>query len=314
MTRKLTGLRLSELARCPRMCALRGLGHEPAEPSPRGRRYQTRGQMFGYYAFQQFRERYPDAQREVEITWPLGTGHADIYLPSEKLLIEVVSSTSPNEIFPAKMKQVRCYLLYHPEANSAAVYVINPSDLDREALLPVILRPEDVTEIAADVAMVEAALDGGPLPPCSAATPSDCEHSLFCPFAGVAWEGWEPPPLPEANSVDAVLLASRYYRAKRAEGEARGGTSEAERERKELEAELAAVFPLGKTASGPFVVSRTQVNRKGTFNLDAARAAGVSDEDLLGPFIKPGANYETWRIEREKDAPLPAADFGEVPF
>ena len=147
-----------------------------------------------------------------------------------------------------------------------------------------------------------------------AATPSDCEHSLFCPFAAVAWEGWQPPPLPEASSVEAVLLASRYYRAKRAEAAARGAGGEAERERKELEAELAAVFPLGKTASGPFVVSRTQVNRKGTFNLDAARAAGVIDEDLLGPFIKPGANYETWRIEREKDAPLPAADFGEVPF
>jgi CRISPR/Cas system-associated exonuclease Cas4 (RecB family) len=318
--RVLTGLRLSELARCPRMCALRGLGAEPAEPSTRARRWMARGNVFGIYAALQYEHRYgrDSVQRERDVPWPLGTGHADIYVKPERLIVEVVSSTSPHGLLAGKFRQARQYLHYDPEAERAAVYVIDPSDLDAEELLPVVLRPEDVAEIEYDVAQVRHALDGGSLPDCSAATPDECRFHYFCPFTERAWADWEPPaPVDLAADPEVFALARELFTLKERRRLRKGDDAADETRQKEIEAALcASVEPGLEYTIGPLKVRRTAVKGRETFNWSAAKASGLVSEELLAPFVKVGNGYDTFRVDRVGDGPLVLAeDFGEVaPF
>lgn len=323
--RELTGIRWSEMARCPRAAALRGLGAEPAEASAKARRYRARGQLFGAYAWQQFAARYgaTDVERERVILWPLNRengGHADVYVRSEKLLIEVVSSTSPDSILPAKIKQVRGYLHFDPEATKAAVYVINPSDLDREDLIPVVLHSGHIKEIARDIAAVQTALDGGPLPDCPCQSSMECRHS-FCSFTEQAWEGWTPPPTEQiAADKELVSLCARWNTLSRDERQLRGQADALHGSRKDVEAELGArsitpglPYEVGET----FRLKRTVVAGRETFSRARAAAAGIwteADDDRFGPFVKIGSPSERWQVEQLDKTGVPYDDdFGEEP-
>lgn len=320
MSRVLEGLRLSELARCPRQCAMRGLV-EPSEPPERAKRWMARGQMFGYYAYLQFADRYgkDQVQREVEIDWGLGTGHADLYVIPERLIVEVVSSTSPDAIVGAKIRQARQYLHFHPEAESAAVFVINPSDLDREDLIPVVLRPEDIAEIEADVQAVRDALAGGELPPCVAVSPSECRHSLFCSFTEQAWQGWEPPEPLSSDDPELGELVRALYDAKRDE-RATAAELDARRSlRTEIEQRLAILdVPAGRDVEvAGLKLRRTVVKGRETFSLSTAKKSGVwtpVDDERFGPFCKVGSASERWSVDRASGATADL-DFGEAaPF
>lgn len=319
-TRVLEGMRLSELARCPRACALRGLGAEPSEPTDRQRRWMSRGQIFGAYAAIQFEQFHgkQNVEREREVPWPLGTGHADVYIRPEKLLIEVVSSTSPDSIIDSKINQVRRYLHFDPDAERAAVYVINPADLDREDLIPVELRPEDVQEIEAEIAAVEEALSGGPLPDCSARTPAECKHARFCAFTNVAWDGWAPPPPTElASDPDVVALLVEWAACKQIERELGVEVDAKSQRRKEIQRLLAdhGLEPGQEYGVGGFSVKRSVRLGRETFSLARARSSGTwspAHDEVFAPFLKVGEPSEVWAVEKVGDV---AVDFGdEAPF
>lgn len=319
-TRVLEGVRLSELARCPRACALRGRGAEPAEPTDRQRRWMTRGQLFGAYAAIQFERKYglQNVEREREVPWPLGTGHADLYIRPEKLLVEVVSSTSPDGILPAKIRQVRRYLHFDPEAERAAVYVINPADLDREDLIPVELRQEDIEEIEAEVAAVHAALDGGDLPDCSARTPAECRFAKFCGFTDLAWDGWTPPPpLELAADPDVVALLAEWLACRNFEREIGAEVDEKNTRRKEVQALLAehGIEPGDEYAVGGFSVKRSVRSGRETFSLARARSSGAwtpAHDEAFAPFLKIGDPSEVWTVTKVGDTDLEFGD--EAPF
>lgn len=318
--RVLEGVRLSELARCPRACALRGLGAEPTEPSGRQRRWMSRGQIFGMYAALQFEQLHGkgNVEREREVPWPLGTGHADIYIRPEKLLIEVVSSTSPDGILPAKIRQVRRYLHFDPEAERAAVYVINPADLDREDLIPVELRDEDVDEIEDEVSAVQEALAGGDLPDCSASTPTECRLARFCSFTDVAWAGWFPPPATELPAApDVVALLVEWTACKTAEAEHKAAGAANYERRREVQALLAehGVEAGTEYAVGGFSVKRQVRAGSASFSLARARSSGTwtpGHDEMFAPFLKVGDPSEMWAIKKLGETDL---DFGEeAPF
>lgn len=320
-TRVLEGVRLSELARCARQCALRGLNAEPRQPTEREQRWLSRGQLFGFYAYQQFRERYGDeVKREVEIPWPLGTGHADIHVPSENLIVEVVSSVSPAGIIAGKMKQARLYLHFNTVgAEQAAVYVIDPSSLDREDLYPVVLRDEDREGIEAEVAAVQAALNGGPLPDCAAATPDECRHSCFCAFTAQAWEDWQPPDPAISDDPELAEAVRELYEAKRQEQTAKAVADEKKSARHEAEQRLGllGVEPGRDLLVAGLKVRRTLVKGRETFSLAAARSSGVwgpGHDEVFGPFLKVGAGSERWSVDRAGEE-TPDLEFGvEAPF
>ncbi len=305
-------LRASELARCPRQCAYRGLAADAREPDERTRRYFARGHMYGAYVGQQLEARFgpDDVERERVIPWPLGEGHADFYVRSMKLLIETKSTVAPSTsspMFDMAVWQLKIYLRFDPEAEHGALYIVNPSSLDGEDVVTVTLTDDDIREIDAQVESVRVALDGGPLPDRVCDRPSQARGRL-CPFAVTCFEGWEPDPAREITDPRAADLAARIYEAKQKEREHRAPLTEAEADRKQAEAELAELLEQGASDVGPFRVTRSDRHRE-SFNLKKARLAGVPD-DLLDEFTSV-SRFSMWTVDRQ--AP-PAEDYGDVPF
>jgi CRISPR/Cas system-associated exonuclease Cas4 (RecB family) len=208
-----TAVRASEMARCPRMAALRGLGTEQQEYDEQTRRYFARGHLYTEYVVRQLRVKHgaENVEREVEIHWPLGVGHADAYVKPSKLLCEIKSTVTPttsSPMFDMAVQQLRIYLRFHPEAERGALYLINPSDLRGEDVFEVKLTDEDVTAIDEAVLRVSEALSGGELPDRVCRKPGEGRAHL-CPFIEPCFQGWEPPPANQVSDADAVDAASR---------------------------------------------------------------------------------------------------------
>lgn len=317
-TRVLTGTRLSELAVCARRCACRALGHEPAEPTVQQQRYMSRGQLMEVYVRRQFAAKYgpDDIEAQVEIPWALGVGHADILVKSERLLVEVFSTTGST--IDHKIRQARLYLLNCPDADAAAVYVVDPSSLEREELVPVFTTDTDLDEMETLITSVQAAVEGGPLPDCVHTSPTGCRFS-GCPFTDQAWAGWMPPdPLDVSDSPAFVQLAGDFYRKKRAREGAKALLEAADQEYGDAKDALSEllVLPGQPYTAGPFQLQRTAVKGKETFSLSRARASRAwmpADDERFGPFVKISDGHSLISIRRVSDELAPE-DFGEAPF
>lgn len=287
--------RLSEWALCPRACACRIAGCEPALPTEHQMRYMRRGQLFEEYVARQFVERYGATAviRQLEIKWPLGAGHADIWLPGLKLLIEVFSTTGGN--LDRKIKQVKLYGYFFPEAESLAVYVVDPSTLEREEIIPVRLTDWDRADIETELEALLAAKDGGDLPPCVFDSPSACKFA-GCSFTESAWEGWQE----ELYELDgeAVAIAADLWAVDKLLREAKAKAALHEEQAKALKAKLAeaGVGPGREYLLGPYKVRRTVVGPSSTFSLSLATKAGFALPEYLQPFVKIGEGHERFTI------------------
>lgn len=298
-----TAIRASELTRCARMAALRGRGAEQAEHDEQTLRYFARGHLYTDYVCRQLEAKHgKDAiEREVEIHWPLGVGHADAYVKPEKLLVEIKSTVAPatsSPMFDMAVAQLRFYLRFHPEAEQGALYLINPSDLSGEDVYVVRLTDEDREQIDAAVQEVKAALDGGELPARVCAKPGQARGRL-CSFAEACFDGWTPPEPTELSDPDAADAAARLVALKIAERPLKEQLAALEEGRKEAQAELAELVEVGESLVGPWLVKRTHVSRAPSFSVKAFEAAGHSIEPLA-EFFKPGAEYDTFKVERSE--------------
>lgn len=270
------------------------------------------------YVRRQFEEKYGKDQIEAqrEVTWPLGTGHIDIYVRSEKLIVEVVSTVGGS--IEHKIRQARLYLMHDPEALNAAVYIVNPSSLSGEEFLPVYTSDQDIIDLQDRIASVQTAVDGGPLPDCVHNSPSGCAHS-GCPFYKTAWEGWEPPdPVDLSDSPAVVRLAADYYHADKAYREAKALEEERKATRDALKDDLVELLPVGQdVTAGPLSVRRIHVTGRETLSWSKARQAGLPPgvEEILQPFVSISDGYSRLQIKRVSDDPITASnDFGDVPF
>lgn len=319
-TRKLSGPRLSELSRCPRMVAYRALGAVAEEPTDEQRRYLSRGQLFGVYVAEQYAAKYGKANvlREVEIEWPLddpiGVGHADVLVVPERLIVEVFSTvTVGGASVKPKIEQARQYVRFSPDADLGAVHVVNPADLSRERAFPVILTDEDTARIDQKVLDVRAAIAGGPLPDRVCQKPGEA-IGRFCPFAETCFEDWEEPPLIELGPEHADLARAAYDvdRACKA-------STAAERlhkgERANLLELLADRVPAGQdVVCGQVKLRRSEVAGRTTYDVGLAIEAGVVDGEALEPFKTVGRGHDRWRLDlldpvaSEQDADFEADD------
>lgn len=316
------GARLSALARCPRQAAYTALGSASNEPSDQMHRYLARGRVFEEYVAAQFEAKYPgQIQSQREITWKLGTGHADIYVTGKRLLVEVVSTVAPTgKILDFKIEQVKLYLRHDAEAEKAAVYVVNPSDLRREELLPVRLTDEDRERIDATIAEVAAAVEsnGESMPACCASSPDECRFSHMCSYTDLAWADWEPPPPAVMPEEGRVLLA----RLAALEQSCRGAQSlvdAAKFERDEVRDLLAPFVEPGVEYEHEGVtVKVSQVKGRETVRLAAARTAGAITpgiEEALAPWTAVGEPSLRWTVKVAEGALVGVAeDYGDVPF
>lgn len=310
-----TAIRASEMARCVRMAALRGRGAEQQEYDEQTRRFFARGHLYTDYVCRQLEAKHgkENVLREVEIEWPLGIGHADAYLPHEKLLVEIKSTVSPSTsspMFDMAVAQLRFYLRFHPEATSGALYLVNPSDLSGEDVFVVNLSDEDVYAIDGAVADVQIALASDTLPERICSKPGQGRGRL-CPFVEACFEGWVAPEPEEVVDPEAVDAASRLAAIKTAERPLKEQLAALEEGKKEAQADLAELVEVGESLVGPWLVKRTHISRSPSFSLKAAQAAGFPT-DALGEYMKPGAEYDTFVVKRADTTG--EIDFGEVPF
>ena len=307
-------VRASSLPDCARKAAYGAIGAPRREWTDSENRILFRGTRIGQdYADFLEREHGPlSIEREVEIPWRFGVGHADILFKPAWQLIEVLSSARASaSMLRRKLLQLVLYMEHH-SAKSGVLVVINPSDFS-ETRHPVARGAPPYQSLAAEVheriERIARWRDTGELPERECLKPSDA-IGRFCPHAAHCFEGWEAPSLEEIDTPTARTVAAAYYQAKREERAAAATLKTAEGRRKELEGELADHVPEGKWKIGALAVSRTHVTRKPTVSPADLELAGIPIPDELW---RTGSEYDTWRVDRISNEPLDD-DYGDVPF
>lgn len=304
----LTGPRLSELSRCVRQCAYTALGAARDEP-PDLSVYFRRGHFFGRLRYEEYAERYgrDQVEREREIPWRFGAGHADIYVRPERRIVEVVSTVTPS---PAtlghKIEQVKQYLMLDAEAERASVDVIDPSRLTPVQSLPVHVTDDDCTELAQRIEALGEALaaNEAELAPRACTRPSEARGRL-CPYASTCFAGWveQPADLSSLQAEDAyrlVAMRKRELDEARTLAEIRDA---AYREALGLAEEAGA--PEGRSRAGGVELNRVTVKGRETFALATARKAGAwtaADDERLGPFVRFGEPSTRWSVREVEPA------------
>jgi CRISPR/Cas system-associated exonuclease Cas4 (RecB family) len=315
----LTGARLSSLARCPRQAF-----YTATEPAPeydeQTRRYFERGRLYEDLVIRQLEAKHPNSRvlRQHPVKWGLEwEGHLDALILPEGIAVEVVSTVSPSGlIFDFKLEQLRLYMAHTPEAKSGVLYVVNPSSLRGEDIIPVTLTDQDRQRIENAVTAVVEAVRAGEPPERVCAKPSEARAHL-CPFAETCFFGWEPPP-PSPLSKDAEQAAMRMLALKVRRDNLRRELRDADAEwRNEGDALLLeGVEPGQDYEAGGVKVKAVEVKGRETFSLSKFRKAGQmlpGDEDRLGPFIQHGEPYVRWTVSGEH-VEAETDDFGDVPF
>lgn len=313
--RELTGLRLSETARCLRQAAYRGLGAPEDEPPADVQLYFRRGHFFGRLRAAEYADEYgADAiQVEREIPWPGGTGHADIYVIPTRTLVEVVSTVAPTPLMLGhKIEQVKRYLHYDPEAEHAVVEHINPSRLAPVDAFPVRLTDDDRERIDAETAalLIAVAVDNASELPRVCSKPGDARQQL-CPFADTCFAGWQQPEV-ELDSPEARQLAAEGLQLARARREAQAEAKETDEAWRDWQARaVEAGVPEGVSRIGPVVVKRTLVAGRETFRRQVAEKAGIwttADSERFRDFLSIGQPHERWTVEQDGDGPVVTGD------
>lgn len=325
--RRLQGrARWSHAARCNsgRMAALGLLGAEPAPLTERQRGRFQRGKDAQRYVGQQFEEKYGAANIEHEraVPWPTGNGslpigelHEDIYVASEKLIIEVKSSEQVDGIFDSALLQVKGQLHFDKEAEMGALMFVD-RDYQQTDMFPVVLTDDDREEIEGIAAAVVEAGKTGELPPRICGKPGDGVQHM-CPFITQCFEGWQPDP--EEQRPDIEPLVAEAYLAKRA-------LDEAKRQLKPLEerwdAARAALeeteLPAGREVlSGQVLVKRTAVAGSERFSLSKAKKLGLfteSDGERFSSVISLTSGHSRFSLEKVGDEPMDLGFGDEAPF
>lgn len=303
-TRVLTGPRWSSAVQCSRRAVYEGLGiaGEPFSAETLG--YFRRGRLLGETFARDINDQLveqgrPEALLELEVPWPnpetIGTGHADLFIPDEGRIVEIVSSADCD--LPAhKPVQAAGYALNWPDAKAATVLAIDPSSL-RDQAFPVDLLglQDEVHEIEQEVLR---GLRDGELPERPEGIESPSQRPCFdCPFRRECWKTWEPWPvgtLPESLNGDLLRLADledQISRAKKVE--------HLTDERDEIRGKLRGLMVEGGQYRGGGVqVKWTEVAPRRTFRLADYEKTGHTLPPAEQEFVKESGGYDRWTVKR----------------
>lgn len=306
--RDLTGARWSSAVICPRWCVYGAQGAPTRERTEEEMLMLTRGQAWGKIVVDGvitgFAEQGRRPRREETISWPrqnpVGTGHADCYIPHEREVVEVVSNAG-GTLPPHKAVQVAGYALNHPHAVSAVVDSVD-THTGVEHLYPIVL-----DELEPHVRRIEEQVVAGlagELPERVCKTPWD-GPAQWCPHVGHCFEGWEPTPLDELLvTIDEVDLLKRLADAEDAASAAAKEEKRLKAERNEIRAEVAKLIePNVAYEAGDLVQLKRTVYPVQNFALGAAEASGEKLPRRLEPFVSV-SQAERWTVKRrpEEDA------------
>jgi hypothetical protein len=242
-----------------------------------------------------FRQQGRRPRRQETVAWPardpIGTGHMDCYIPSERLVVEVVSNAG-GHLPEYKCLQVAGYALNHPNADQAVVLSVDTHTGDDPVY------PIDLSGLEPRVREIEQAVVGGVRsgePPCrTCRTPVDGPAQM-CPFVEHCFSDWEWPSFEEllADSKDLEELAD----AEDDVGQLRKELADAEEKRNTLRDRLRPLVPPGEEGIAGDVRIRRTVFSKTSFSLSDLRKTGHKLPPKLDPFVKE-TEQERWTVRR----------------
>jgi hypothetical protein len=302
-------LRWSSVRACPRKAVYEATGSPARERTDREERILFRGKSIGrdYASFLAAKHGADAIQAERKVQWPLGIGHIDVYLKQTKTAIEVLSSAhASDDMVQSKLLQLTGYIEHDPYVENGVLVVLNPSDFWEERYIvntETEAYAELVAEMHARIDKVLAWRDTGEIPARVCGKPSDA-WGHFCLHAEHCFEGWTKPEIVPNEDPLVHELSINLYRAKQDEHAAKERVTEHEEKRKAIQAQLAEHLEEGEHEIGSLTIKRTVVNRKPTLDLKKALLAGAVTPDALEPYMKDGATYSTWYVDRHGDAPL----------
>lgn len=324
--------RLSSLPVCARKAVYEAIDAPARERSDRERRILFRGrELEDSYARMLAAEhdvkvvrhgdpgwRQARIVRQYRVPWPLGIGHADIYLRDTRSFVEVLSSAHADTgRRRTKLMQAVGYREHAKDVASGpvALVILDPTDFSEGR---VVVSPDSTLyeelrlEMEERVRQVLAWRDEGTLPERICRKPVDA-IGRFCLHASHCFDGWEPAPLEQPEDVAAVEdAARRWLDLKRQESHFNDLAKPLYNERKEVEAQLADLLEEGTWQAGGFEVTRTHVVRN-SFQLARAELDSRLPDDLLAEFTKT-SEHDRFTVTATGTSGTSADEFGEVPF
>lgn len=312
-------LRWSSVKDCPRKATYEAERAPARERTDREERILFRGRRLGRDYADMLDAKYPGGvEREVKVEWPLGVGHIDIVLTPTKTAIEVLSSAHASEpMIHSKLLQLVGYMEHYPPVENGCLIVLNPADYSEDRY-PVSKQSGAYESLAEEmrgrIATLERWRDFGDTPDRVCRKPSEA-IGRWCLHAEHCFDGWEPPDLPTLSSPEVLEAAANVANLKLAEQVGRKLLAADEALRKEAEARLASLLEgqPAKVQVGPYAITRTDTRRQPTLDWRKAELAGVLNVEALAEYMKPGAAYTTWSIQRT-EARDDDIDYGQVPF
>jgi len=301
----LTGPRWSSASICARWCVYAAQGAPAREPTEEEVHRWERGRAWerivvdGVVARMASEGRRP--RRQETIRWPIddpvGTGHADLYVPHEHTFVEVVS-TARGALPAHKAIQVAGYTLNHPNATDGFVDSID-THTGVEHVYPI-----DVDGLADRVHAIEAQVVAGmagELPDRVCRTPWD-GPAQWCPHVDHCFADWERTPLDELlATVDEADAVERLADADGAVAAAKSALDSALIARDEIRQVIAPLVEPGVEAYvGDIRVRRGNDYAKRTFGLAAFLDSGHPVPDIMWPYITESIVAGRWTVKRPR--------------
>lgn len=321
--------RMSELGSCPRRHVLRVVGYEADAMSEETAAYFERGNIIESWLVQQFREQYPRRVRtQVEVLGPGCTGHIDLYLATERLIVEVKTANEAAEQFglpkPEHLYQVQAYLhfgrkhgiLYNgrttrlpDDARAEIVYFLLGRQL-RYVVYPVEYSPAVGHEIECNLQALQQMAQRGELPGVPAGYSADrypCSWrggEVRCPFYRYCWDG-QAETAPAGDAPGAEQLFRKYADTRARYGVLSDQIKAVKQQLDYLEEQLEDVFRARQVDKGALIaggvqISRTPVAGRVTYDIESAALAGAVDLDRLAPWKRIGSGYVRWTVKEAR--------------
>ncbi len=295
----LTGPRWSSAVMCPRKAFYEAQNAPRRDWTPEELQRFRRGKVWEEAVVSdvvaQFHEQGRRPRRQETVAWPagdpVGTGHIDCFIPSERTVIEVVSNAG-GTLPEYKVLQAAGYALNHKNADKAFVLSVDTHTGD-DPVYPIDLDGVEPRIRAIETAVVDG-IRSGEEPERVCQTPLD-GPAQFCPFVDHCFDGWEWPSLEEllADRAELDALADATDDV----GRIRQELAKAEAVRDEYREKLRPLLPAGEEfLVGSYRVKRTTFERS-TFSLADAHKCGVNLPKRFAPFVKT-SEQERWTVRR----------------